>query len=224
VRRQRREAKRKMATNKTEPGPRMSDDAVKAKTGKTWKQWFAILDKAGAHKMNHQEIVKYLSTKQGVGPWWQQMVTVTYEQARGLRERHQKPEGYQVSVSRIIKTPLAKLFKSVANEKARKAWLPENGLTIRKATPNKSIRITWNDGKSSLEINFYSKGNDKSQVVIQHSKLPDAKASAKMKDYWSKALDRMRASLEKLLLPDEPEPQLSLTSGSLKTINGRLKY
>jgi uncharacterized protein YndB with AHSA1/START domain len=176
--------------------PRMSDDAVKAKTGKDWKQWFAILDKAGAYKMNHPEIVKYLSTKQGVGPWWQQMVTVTYEQARGLREKHQKPAGYQVSISRIIKTPLAKLFKSVANEKARKAWLQEDGLTTRKTTPNKSIRITWSDGKSSLEINFYSKGDDKSQVVVQHSKLPDAKASAKMKAYWSKALDRLRASLE----------------------------
>ena len=69
--------------------------------------------------------------------------------------------------------------------------------TIRKATPNKSLRITWNDGKSSLEINFYSKDDDKSQVVVQHSKLPDAKSSAKMKAYWAKALDRLRASLEK---------------------------
>lgn len=174
----------------------MSDDAVKAKTGKTWKEWFAILDKAGAHKMSHQEIVKYLSTKQGLGPWWQQMVTVTYEQVRGLREKHQKPAGYQVSISRIIKTPPAKLFKSFANEKARKAWLPEDGLTTRKVTTNKSIRVNWNDNKSSLEINFYSKGDDKSQVVVQHSKLRDAKAAAKMKDYWSKALDRLRASLE----------------------------
>ncbi|SRR6266545_2957584 len=97
--------------------PRISDAAVKAKTGKTWKQWFAILDKAGAGKMSHQEIVKYLHTKQGVGPWWQQMVTVTYEQARGLREKHQKPNGYQISVSRTIKAPLGKLFKSFADEK-----------------------------------------------------------------------------------------------------------
>ena len=28
--------------------PRMSDEAVKAKTGKVWKEWFAILDLAGA--------------------------------------------------------------------------------------------------------------------------------------------------------------------------------
>lgn len=178
-------------------GPRMSDSAVKAKTGKIWKEWFAILDKAGTSKLNHQEIVKYLKTKQGLGPWWQQMVTVTYEQVRGLREKYQKPEGYQISVSRTIKAPLAKLFKSFANEKARRAWLPDDRLTIRKATPNKSLRVTWHDGKSSLEITFISKGDDKSQVVVQHSKLPDAKASAKMKAYWAKALDRLRASLEK---------------------------
>ena len=40
----------------------MSDEAVKAKTGKTWKEWFAALDKAGATKMGHQDIVKYLHT------------------------------------------------------------------------------------------------------------------------------------------------------------------
>ena len=177
--------------------PRMSDEAVKAKTGKTWKQWFAILDKAGAKKMNHQEIARYLKTEQGVGPWWQQMVTVTYEQARGLRKPHERPDGYQISVSRTVNVPIAKLYNAFANDKARKAWLAEDGLAVRKATANKSMRVTWNDVKTSLEINFYPKGEDKSQVVVQHSKLPNAKASATMKTYWTRALDRLRASLEK---------------------------
>jgi uncharacterized protein YndB with AHSA1/START domain len=175
----------------------MSDAAVKAKTGKTWKEWFAILDEAGAVKMNHQEIAKYLHAKQGVGPWWQQMVTVTYEQARGLREKHQKPAGYEISVSRTINAPLARLFRSVANEKARRAWLPEDGLTIRKTTPNKSIRCDWIDGKSSFELTFLSKSDEKTQAVVQHRKLPDAKAATTMKAYWGQALDRLRDSLEK---------------------------
>ena len=181
-------------TNKTEP--RMSDEAVNAKTGKTWKQWFAILDKAGAKKMSHQEIVKYLSGEYAVGPWWQQMVTATYEQARGLRDLHQKPEGYQISVSRTIKVPIGKLYNAFANDKARNAWLAEEGLAVRKATANKSMRVTWNDVRTTLEINFYPKGEDKSQVVVQHSKLPNAKASASMKTYWTKALNRLRDSLE----------------------------
>ena len=187
-----------MATKaKTAATPRMSDEAVKAKTGKTWKEWFAILDKAGATKMTHQEIVKYLSAKQGVGPWWQQMVTVTYEQARGLRDVHQKPGGYEISVSRTINAPLSKVYHAFANDKARNAWLAEDGLAVRKAAPNKSMRVTWNDVKTSLEISFLSKSDNKSQVVVQHSKLPNAKASTTMKAYWGKALDRLRASLEK---------------------------
>ena len=177
-------------------GPRMSDEAVKAKTGKTWKQWFTILDKAGAKKMTHQEIVKLLSSKHHVGPWWQQMVTVAYEQQSGLRAQHQRPEGYQISVSRTIAAPLAKLYKAFESEKARAAWLKEDGLVVRKATPNKSMRVTWKDGKTSLEIAFLAKANDKSQVVVQHSKLPNAKAADKMKTYWGKALDGLRKVIE----------------------------
>lgn len=180
---------------KATKGPRMSDEAVKAKTGKTWKEWFAILDKAGARTLTHQEIVKLLNTTHGVGRWWQQMVTVTYEQQRGLRDQHQKPKGYEISISRTIGVSLTKLYKIVATEKSRTQWLTEEGLVVRKATPNKSLRVTWKDGKTSLEIAFAAKGDQKSQIVVQHSKLPDAKAAAKMKTYWGKALDRLRASL-----------------------------
>ena len=147
--------------------------------------------------MNHQEIVSYISAKHGVGPWWRQMVTATYEVARGLREQHQKPAGYEISVSRTVNTPLPKLYKSVANDKSRNAWLAEDGLVVRKATENKSLRFTWTDGKTSLEMAFSAKGDEKTQIVVQHSKLPDAKSSAKMKAYWGKALDRLRVSLER---------------------------
>lgn len=176
--------------------PRMSDEAVEAKTGKAWKDWFAILDRAGAKKMTHQEIANYLHTEHSVPPWWTQMVAVTYEQQRGLRDKHQRPDGYQISVSRTINAPLSKLFKAVSEEKRRLAWLDEKGLVVRKTTVNKTMRVTWPDGKQNLEFNFYLKGDDKSQIVAQHSKIPDARTAAKMKTYWSKALDRLRQSLE----------------------------
>jgi len=58
---------------------RMSDEAVRSKTGKTWPEWYEILDKAGARELDHKEIVA-LTQHHGVGSWWGQMVTVTYEQ------------------------------------------------------------------------------------------------------------------------------------------------
>jgi uncharacterized protein YndB with AHSA1/START domain len=174
----------------------MSDAAVKTKTGKDWKTWFALLDKAGANKMSHQEITHLLSTKHDVGPWWTQMVTVTYEQVRGLRDKHQKPDGYEISVSRTVNGSAARVFQSFADEKRRTLWLRENGLTIRSSTQNKSLRATWNDGKTRLAIAFAETAKNKTQVVVQHSRLPDAKAASRMKTYWSTALDRLRDTLE----------------------------
>src|SRR6266550_1869640 len=92
--------------------PRMSDEAVESKTGKNWSRWFKHLDAAGAKKMTHQEITAHLSEKHDVRPWWTQMIAVTYEQARGLRDKHQKPEGYEISVSRTIGAPVGKAFKA----------------------------------------------------------------------------------------------------------------
>ncbi|HMG76830.1 MAG TPA: SRPBCC domain-containing protein [Pyrinomonadaceae bacterium] len=175
--------------------PRMSDEAVESKTGKTWSRWFKHLDAAGGKKMTHQEIAAHLSEKHGVRPWWTQMVAVTYEQARGLRDKHEKPQGFEISVSRTIAAPVGKAFKAWTVEKTRRQWLPAN-LEIRKATTNKSLRITWEDGKTSLAVAFLAKGADKSQVVAQHGKLPDAKSAAKMKKFWAEALDRVKALLE----------------------------
>lgn len=177
--------------------PKMSDDAVKAKTGKTWKEWFTILDKAGAKKMTHQEIVKYLNTKEGVGPWWQQMVTVTYEQHIGRRAEHQKPNGFEISISRTIGAPVSKIYTAFGNQKTRAKWLQEEGLVQRSAIENKSMRVTWNDQKTLLGISFLPKGEDKTQVVVQHSKLPNAKSAATMKKFWGEALDRLRGMIEK---------------------------
>lgn len=186
-----------MATPKqTKTPPKMSDEAVKAKTGKTWEQWFAVLNKAGAQNMTHQEIVKYLSEKQDVGPWWCQMVTVTYEQQTGKRQLHEKPGGFQVSVSRTIDAPISKLYKAFATDGARAEWLGEDAVEVRKANTHKSLRAIWKDKKTTLDVNFYPKSAGKSQVVVQHSKLANASAAAKMKTYWGKALDRLRETVE----------------------------
>lgn len=175
--------------------PRMSDEAVAAKTGKTWSRWFKHLDAAGGKKMTHQEIVAHLHDKHGVRPWWTQMVAVTYEQARGLRDKHEKPGGFEISVSRTIAVPIGKAFKAWTEEKTRKKWLSA-GVTIRKATTNKSLRLNWEDGKTIVAAAFLAKGDDKTQVVAQHSKLPDAKAAAKMKKFWGEALDALKELIE----------------------------
>src|SRR4030065_2984276 len=82
------------------PNPKIGDEAVQAKTGKNWQGWFAVLDKAHAKKMNHTEIATYLYEKQKLDSWWAQMVAVTYEQTRGLRQKHERPRSEERRVGK----------------------------------------------------------------------------------------------------------------------------
>ena len=76
---------------------KISDEAVKKSTGKTRKQWFSILNKNGAKKMEHKQVAKLLHEKFGLSPWWSQMLTVQYEQEIKGRKKHEKPEGFQIN-------------------------------------------------------------------------------------------------------------------------------
>jgi len=174
----------------------ISDDAVKAKTGKTWSQWFMLLDKAGAKKLGHKEIAAYVHDKLHCPGWWSQMVTVGYEQERGLREKYQTPDGYQTSASKTLNVPVAAAFEAWIDDIMRSRWLSKAPLTIRKATPHKSLRITWNDGNSNVDVGLFAKGDSKCQVAVEHSKLKNARASAVMKKYWADALVRLQKLVE----------------------------
>ena len=117
---------------------RSSDEAVKAKTGKVWAEWFRILDKAGAKKLPHKEIVAYLHDKQKVPAWWCQMVAVGYEHERGIRQKFQKCDGeFSASGSRTLTVSLAKAYAAWTDEKLRQRWLPGAKIEITTATPGK---------------------------------------------------------------------------------------
>lgn len=170
--------------------------AVKRATGRTWREWFAVLDEAGAAKLPHKEITRRLQRTHRLADWWCQMVTVGYEQARGLRLKHQKSDGFEISVARTITAPVGRAFAAWREATQREQWLPRTPLTIRKATPHKSIRILWGDD-TLLSVNFWPKGSLKCQVVPQHGKLPSPEAAEKMKAYWAEKLEALGAFLEK---------------------------
>lgn len=173
----------------------ISSAAVKKATGKTWPQWLALLDRAGARKLTHREIVQWLDRHQRLADWWRQMVAVGYEQARGLRVKHQKTDGFEISVSKTMAAPVDRAFAAWKNPDLRERWLPRTPLTIRKATPHKSIRILWSDD-TCVSVNFWPKGPLKCQVVPQHGKLTTPEAAEKMKAFWAGKLEALRAFLE----------------------------
>src|SRR5262249_33834090 len=173
---------------------RSSDAAVKAKTGKVWAEWFAILDKAGAKKMPHKEIARYLYEKQKVPGWWAQMVAVGYEHERGLRQKFQDCNGnFAANSSRTLAAPPAKVFQAWTDEKTRQRWLHGANLEITKATHGKSLRAKC-DGDSRLSVYFYPSGK-KTRVAVDHMKLATSKDVLKMKSFWFEALNRLESLL-----------------------------
>lgn len=177
----------------TKPRQIITDKLVVAQTGKTMEEWFVHFDKKGAKKCKHEEIFNLVSKTKGLenfGQWNQNLLTTSYEWNRGLKERGEKADGFEISVSKTINVPVNKLYAALIDDKLRKKWLGEK-IVFRKTTENKSARITWSDGETSLSVDFYVKGESKSQIVVQHLKLPDSRTAEKMKAYWGEALKKM---------------------------------
>jgi uncharacterized protein YndB with AHSA1/START domain len=171
-------------------------EAVRKATGRAWDEWLKALDGAGARAMAHKDIALMLSRRFNVPDWWSQMVTVGYEQARGLRKVYQKAGGFSATASRTVAAPLDKLYAAWSEPRQRSRWLMDAPLEIRRSTDGKSMRMTWTAGNSSVVVGFSRKGAEKSVVALEHAQLPDAKAVGAQKDYWGKALDRLKALLE----------------------------
>ncbi|MCM2315664.1 MAG: hypothetical protein NDJ92_11010 [Thermoanaerobaculia bacterium] len=169
----------------------MSDDAVKAKTGRDWGEWVRELDAIGAATMSHRDIARRVHDEFGAGDWWGQTVTVGYERIRGLRAIGQRRAGaWEAAKSRTYPVPLAALYAAWADAKKRARWLPDAKLSVRKATAERSMRITWGDG-TSVELWFTSKGDAKSSVQVQHTKLATKEDATRLKAYWGERLDAL---------------------------------
>ncbi len=167
----------------------MSDDAVRAKTGRTWAEWVETLDAVDAASKPHKEIAEHVHAEHGVPGWWAQTVTVGYERIKGLREIGQRRSGaYEANKSKTLSVPLAALYRAFSDKRIRNRWLPGAELTVRTATPEKSMRITWEEDGTSVEVYFYAKGKEKSQVALQHRKLPSKAAAEKRKKFWAERL------------------------------------
>jgi uncharacterized protein YndB with AHSA1/START domain len=176
-------------------GAGVSDAAVRKATGKGWGEWFDLLDAVGARAMCHQQIIAEV-VRHGPGDWWQQMISTAYEQARSLRERHQGEEGFAANASKVIKAGVTRVYEAWTQDDLRAGWLDCSGWHVRKATPCKSLRITWKDGRTHLEVALWPRGVGKTLIQVEHNRLPTLEEVHRSKAFWSLALERLRELLE----------------------------
>jgi uncharacterized protein YndB with AHSA1/START domain len=196
----------------------ISNDAVKAKTGKTWNQWFRILDRWGAIEKDHKSIARHLHSRHGLSGWWSQAVTVRYEQDRGLRDIGQRASGkFELSVQRTIATAMHKAFAAFTDPAIMSVWFTtkakgdvrvggtytnsdgDRGTYLLIDAP-KRLKFTWDNAKhcpgTVVDITFTSAGRNKTVVRLQHFKLKSMKDRENMKGGWSWAMDSLKSYLE----------------------------
>jgi hypothetical protein len=177
--------------------PIMTDAGIKARTGKGWDDWYAALDKAGAAKLDHKGITAILGEKMKVGPWWGQMIAVSYERVRGIRAMNQKCDGeFSVSVSKTVPVDLSTLYTAIADDKQRIKWFPKGAFKVSSQTKDKYYRGAWGKGGARLEINFYAKGEEKAQINVQVNKLSGTETVESERETWKKALSKLEGLLK----------------------------
>lgn len=196
---------------------RISDEVVQTRTGKDWDRWFRILDRWGAAAKGHKATAKWLHEKHTLSPWWSQMVTVRYERDRGLREKHQRPKGYEVSVTRRMEGTATRAFDALSRPSDLSRWFTRGAranLEVGGAYSNrdgdrgrflavvrpKRLRMTWDNADHApgtiVEFAIAPLAGGKVQVAVTHSRLASRRDAETMKEGWSWALDSLRSYLE----------------------------
>jgi hypothetical protein len=176
--------------------PPMSDDAIRERTGRGWDEWFARLDAWEAASWPHPDVARWLRDEHAVDGWSAQSVTVGYERARGLRAPGQRPDGWSVTASKTVAVPVERLYAAFGDDGLRERWLPGAELHVRTASPPKSARYDWEDGSTRVIVGFYAKGDGKSQVALEHARLPDADTAEEMKSWWRERVGALKEMLE----------------------------
>ena len=174
--------------------PPVSEEAIRKGTGRGWDDWFGILDAWDGRSHTHTEIARYVNGEHGVDGWWSQSVTVGYERARGMRAPNERPEGFEVSVSKTVDMPSMDAWRAFIEPKRRASWL-DLGLRMRTGTRTmgRSARFDVPSEGTRVNVLFDPKGDDRAVVTVTHVKLADAADVAAHRADWKVRLGRLAA-------------------------------
>jgi hypothetical protein len=175
--------------------PQVSDDAVRRATGKGWDEWFGILDVRGIEGFSHRDTAAWLATEHDVDGWWAQSVTVGFERARGLRQRHQTTAGFEVSVSKTLASDVHRLWSAFADDEIRGAWQVPAVLRIRTSVVDRSVRFDHGDDGSRVLVSITPKASDRTTVTITHERLGGPDDVERLRAFWRAQLAALAAWL-----------------------------
>jgi uncharacterized protein YndB with AHSA1/START domain len=192
---------------------RVSSEAVAKATGKTWDEWIDYLDGEGGRDMTHKELVLLLKDRKLVeSGWWQQMVTVGYEFARGSRVTGETADaGFEIGVQKTFPLDAGAAWKLITSPEGTKLWLGDvpdlklvkgqayttsDGITgeVRSVNEGRHLRLTRklpkSSGPSTFQVSVVPAGN-KTSIRVHHEKLAGENEREEMRNHWQGVLNRL---------------------------------
>ena len=202
-----------MPNSGAKAGREVSDDAVRAATGRSWDEWEAELDARDAAGLSHREIVALLADGLVESGWWRQSVATTYEKRKGARVVGQTADtGFQVGVQRRVAMTLEDAWRLVTSAEGVRAWLGgARGLVLEKgaaytadggaagvvrvAKPGSHLRVTWQPPgwarASTIQVRVIPAG-EKTTISFHEEHLPGAAEREERRRHFEAALGELQ--------------------------------
>ena len=167
-----------------------------ATTGRSFDDWFDILDKAGAESWPHWKVKRYLGGKRKNDEWWASAVAEAYERTHGSN-----PAGstYSAQASKTIHASVKEVWKLIDDEDERRAWL-DIDVEERSRKAQSALYCELADGSKvtiSLRENPRSTSNntESTLVTIRHSGLANEASLDETKAFWRSALATLATTI-----------------------------
>lgn len=190
------------------------DDATcLADTGKSFAEWFAILDAFDGLKKGRRDSVQHLYAMKA-NIWWMTTIYVEYEKLHGVIKKDGLAEGYTICVTKTINAPVEKVY-SIWNsnlvdwyEDGATQDLREEGTltcaggtkgTFKRIRENKDLRMVWEHpgcvAPMMLDVQFQdTKG--KTLMNAMTSRVQTRGETDGLREAWSAALTRLKTLAE----------------------------
>ncbi len=173
----------------------LTDEAVNKSTGRGWNDWFAILTKNQADRLQHKDIVILLSDKYKVDGWWAQNIMVEYERYLGKRQVGQVKDGtFQTAVSKTLSGNPDQIFELCLNavhdvKDFNSIPLAEKP-SISQSEKWRYWRVNLQDG-SKITITVGAKTPEKSIITFSNEKLKRQDDIEPWKVFWKDFLNKL---------------------------------
>jgi hypothetical protein len=167
-----------------------SVESVRGSTGRSYEQWYELLDNAGARDLSHQEIARLLAGQGIESGWWCQSITGSYERYIGRRVEGQTCDGdFKTSASKTVDATLDEVLQSWCAQVDGQAEF--NGVPVV-GVPSVATTGRWRYWRAKLAdggritVSITAAPSGKTSFGLSHDKLGSVADVESWKTYWRK--------------------------------------